>query len=153
MNVRIKPSLSLLLLTIFDAFLRSEAAINHATTHENHISPVNQDSNLNISADGFINRNSNDNSQSNGINRDINIRNQFSVANPLENDAQSNSEPNNNVINNPNFLITDFLSDGEIERRISYNGVTAKETQISTNGYVIIGARQLPISLIPFHYF
>lgn len=31
-----------------------------------------------------------------------------------------------------NFLLTDYLADGEMERRINYNGSTAKETSIST---------------------
>lgn len=32
-----------------------------------------------------------------------------------------------------NFLLTDFLADGEMERRINYNGIAAKETSISTS--------------------
>lgn len=32
------------------------------------------------------------------------------------------------------FLITNFLSDGEIERRIQCNGITAKETLVSKSG-------------------
>lgn len=37
--------------------------------------------------------------------------------------------------NNPlNFLITNFLSDGEIERRIQFNSITAKETLVSKSG-------------------
>lgn len=31
-----------------------------------------------------------------------------------------------------NFILIDYLKDGEMERRINYNGVTAKETSIST---------------------
>lgn len=33
-----------------------------------------------------------------------------------------------------NFLITNFLSDGEIERRIQFNGITAKETLVANSG-------------------
>lgn len=33
-----------------------------------------------------------------------------------------------------NFLITNFLSDGEIERRIHFNGITAKETLVVNSG-------------------
>lgn len=32
-----------------------------------------------------------------------------------------------------NFLLIDYLADGEMERRISYNGVTAKETSIGNS--------------------
>lgn len=34
-----------------------------------------------------------------------------------------------------NFLMLNYLSDGEIERRIHFNGITAKETLVSNNGY------------------
>lgn len=36
-----------------------------------------------------------------------------------------------------NFLLTDYLADGELERRINYNGVTAKETSIASGRYVL----------------
>ncbi|XP_063701975.1 uncharacterized protein LOC134832017 isoform X1 [Culicoides brevitarsis] len=32
-----------------------------------------------------------------------------------------------------NFLLTDYLMDGEMERRISFNGLTAKETSLGNN--------------------
>lgn len=32
-----------------------------------------------------------------------------------------------------NFLLTDYLVDGEMERRISFNGLTAKETSLGNN--------------------
>lgn len=32
-----------------------------------------------------------------------------------------------------NFLLTDYLMDGEMERRISFNGITAKETSLGNN--------------------
>lgn len=34
-----------------------------------------------------------------------------------------------------NFILSNYLSDGEIERRIQFNGITAKETLVSNNGY------------------
>lgn len=34
----------------------------------------------------------------------------------------------------PNFLLIDYLDDGEIERRVSFNGITAKETSIASSG-------------------
>lgn len=37
-----------------------------------------------------------------------------------------------------NFLLTDYLADGEMERRISYKGVTAKETSVGNSRYVHI---------------
>lgn len=39
-------------------------------------------------------------------------------------------------IDHPNFLITNYLSDGEIERRIQFNGITAKETFVPNHRYV-----------------
>lgn len=36
-----------------------------------------------------------------------------------------------------NFLLTDYLTDGEMERRINFNGITAKETSISTAKWVL----------------
>lgn len=33
-----------------------------------------------------------------------------------------------------NFVMTDFLVDGEVENRIHYNGVTAKETFVGADG-------------------
>lgn len=32
-----------------------------------------------------------------------------------------------------NFIISNYLSDGEVERRIHFNGITAKETLVSNN--------------------
>lgn len=48
----------------------------------------------------------------------------------------------NNMINDidslnrkfTNFLLIDYLNDGEMERRISFNGITAKETSIANSG-------------------
>lgn len=39
-----------------------------------------------------------------------------------------------NDTDHPNFLITNYLSDDEIERRIHFNGITAKETLVSKDG-------------------
>lgn len=36
-----------------------------------------------------------------------------------------------NDIDHPNFLLTNFLPDGEVERRIQFDGITAKETLVS----------------------
>lgn len=33
-----------------------------------------------------------------------------------------------------NFVMTDFLIDGEVENRIHYNGITAKETSVGADG-------------------
>lgn len=33
-----------------------------------------------------------------------------------------------------NFVMTDFLIDGEVENRVHYNGVTAKETYVGADG-------------------
>lgn len=36
------------------------------------------------------------------------------------------------------FLIVDYLAAGEVERRLNFNGITAKETSIVNNGYVVM---------------
>lgn len=36
----------------------------------------------------------------------------------------------------PNFLLIDYLNDGEIERRVSFNGIAAKETSVANSGWV-----------------
>lgn len=33
-----------------------------------------------------------------------------------------------------NFLLIDYLNDGEVERRVSFNGIAAKETSIANSG-------------------
>ena len=33
-----------------------------------------------------------------------------------------------------NFILTDFMYDGEFERRISYEEITAKETRVNSSG-------------------
>lgn len=33
-----------------------------------------------------------------------------------------------------NFIMTDYLVDGEVENRVHYNGVTGKETYVGENG-------------------
>lgn len=48
-------------------------------------------------------------------------------------DSQSNASSD---IDHPNFLITNQLSDGEIERRIQFNEITAKETFVPNHRYV-----------------
>lgn len=41
--------------------------------------------------------------------------------------------PHRFMDNAENFLLIDYLADGEMERRINYNGVTAKETTIGNS--------------------
>lgn len=49
-----------------------------------------------------------------------------------------NSDDHNDHLNNgderPNFLLIDYLNDGEVERRVSFNGIMAKETSIANSG-------------------
>lgn len=37
-----------------------------------------------------------------------------------------------------NFVMTDYLVDGEVENRVHYNGVTAKETMVGADGLVTL---------------
>lgn len=51
---------------------------------------------------------------------------------PQQNDRWSSMEQiTPNDIDHPNFLLTNFLPDGEVERRIQFDGITAKETLVS----------------------
>lgn len=50
-----------------------------------------------------------------------------------KNDIDENELLQMNEQRYKNFLLTDYLADGEMERRINYNGITAKETSISTS--------------------
>lgn len=56
------------------------------------------------------------------------------------NDRSASAAADNSIIgsdsDHPNFLITNYLSDGEIERRIHFNGITAKETFVPNFRYV-----------------
>jgi hypothetical protein len=49
-------------------------------------------------------------------------------------DRESGSGGRSNSVKIHNFISTDALYDGEQERRIHYNGITAKETAVSTVG-------------------
>lgn len=52
------------------------------------------------------------------------------------NDRSMIDQSRTNDIDHPNFLLTNYMSDGEIERRIHFNGITAKETLVSNFRYV-----------------
>lgn len=54
-------------------------------------------------------------------------RNSDGIASPAETIAHYRIDS----IDHSNFLITNYLADGEIERRIHFNGITAKETLVS----------------------
>lgn len=47
--------------------------------------------------------------------------------------------------NTENFLLVDYLNDGEVERRISYNGLTGKETSIGDSRYVLYDSNLLTL--------
>lgn len=49
-------------------------------------------------------------------------------------DASVEAEPLEADEPPPNFLLIDYLNDGEMERRVSFNGITAKETSIANSG-------------------
>lgn len=49
-------------------------------------------------------------------------------------DASVEDEPSDDDQMPRNFLLIDYLNDGEIERRISFNGITAKQTSIANSG-------------------
>jgi hypothetical protein len=58
----------------------------------------------------------------------------YSVAESLEKSTRHHHLHQKQVTwNQDNFLLIDFLSDGEMERRISYHGMTGKETSLGAN--------------------
>lgn len=110
--------------SIFEAKCVIDAAINYSHEYNNN------DSDFDLSKNGIIHRYNTDNNQYEINESDISLRDSY--AKPLLSSV-STSTIVNTVSNNTNFLITDFLSDGEVERRIHYDGVIAKETRISLN--------------------
>lgn len=47
--------------------------------------------------------------------------------------SSKNEYPKRRHWHRTNFIITDFLDDGEMERRLSLNGVAAKETSLGND--------------------
>lgn len=112
--------------SIFQAQCVIDAAIYHSQDYNNN------DGHVNLSKNEIIHRYNTDNNQYEINESDINLRDSSASASSSSL-STSTSTKVNIVSNSTNFLITDFLSDGEVERRISYNGVIAKETRVSMN--------------------
>lgn len=111
MHLRIKASILFTVLAIFDL-----CASLAADQTKNGISINSNMSKLLPSSKQFLN--DGDNSDKSEL--ELNDR------------VSSNAEKiTTNDIDHPNFLITNFLPDGEVERRIQFNGITAKETLVS----------------------
>lgn len=134
MNLCRRMRLQLTLLTALHSLLPAQciiyAAVNHSQVYNNNGSDVN------LSKNEIIHRYNNDNNQYEINESEINLRDSLFASSSISSSISTSTSTStiiNAVPNNTNFLITDFLSDGEIERRISYNGVVAKETRISMN--------------------
>lgn len=55
---------------------------------------------------------------------------------PSDNLLNSDDESTDDIVfqtRYKNFLLTDYLADGEMEQRINFDGITAKQTSISTS--------------------
>lgn len=119
--------LQLILLTALDSVFQAQceivAVLNHSQEYNN------KDSDVNLGKNETIHRYNNDNNQYKIYESDIKFRDLPSSPSI----STSTSTIVNTISNSTNFLITDFLSDGEVERRISYNGVIAKETRLLMN--------------------
>lgn len=125
-----KMRLQLILLTALHSIFQAQCAIDAAIYHSQEYN--NNDSHVSLSKNEIIHRYNTDNNQYEINESDINLRDSSSTSSSPS-ISTSTSTIVNIVSNSTNFLITDFLSDGEVERRISYNGVIAKETRISMN--------------------
>lgn len=80
---------------------------------------------INLCLCSIVDKQSDDQAQMNEFNYK---NNKELIVNDLDNQL-------NDVIDrNENYLINDYLNDGEVERRISYNGIIAKETSIANSG-------------------
>lgn len=64
-------------------------------------------------------------------------RHQQQLQNTPEHHAMHAHQHQKILDNAENFLLIDYLADGELERRIHYNGITGKETTIGNSRYVI----------------
>lgn len=116
MHLKIKSSILIMVLTILDL---CSSVPNLAIQSENAIlSQISQSTATTKNNKQFLmNLNYIENSDKNSATQ--------------QNDRLMNDQSQTNDSDHPNFLLTNYMSDGEIERRIHFNGITAKETLVS----------------------
>lgn len=134
MHLKIPSRLSLVLLTIIELCSSIPDLTDQQINTNNALFNANQkynkfisNSKYNVIDDNIANIIS-DNSETNAIRR---------LKDPDESSADTsfgyvNTQTDDN--SQLNFFITNYLPDGEIERRVHFNGITAKETRLSNAG-------------------
>lgn len=134
MNLQVKTNISILLLFIVDLCLSAQnfaEQINNDITHLNSNNKISDKNNINIksiidSQFGYNHLNNNNNYHNNN--------NKIGDMKMDEKTIEKNVMNGNLMdVHQENFLMADYLSDGEIERRMRFNGITAKETRIINN--------------------
>lgn len=140
MHLRLQLRLPLIVLTIVDLCLSVPNFSEHIISDQNNIDVSiashkqnkfnsNRHPNAIDTSDDDIHKfnEDGDKRESNTIRRENAQSGESSKSFGVDDVDDSNNHP-------LNFLITNFLSDGEIERRIHFNGITAKETLVSNSG-------------------
>lgn len=143
MHLRLQLRLPLIVLTIVDLCLslpnfpdtKTIADQNNVDVsrplNKYHKFNSNRQSNvINTSDDDIHKFNDDDKQKSNTIRRNGVESAEFSMSFDEGDDDAADISDDQPI----NFLITNFLSDGEIERRIHFNGITAKETLVVNSG-------------------
>lgn len=141
MHLRIKTSIALIVLTILDLCLSVPNLADQTIINNNGNSMFsNNNYKLTTNNKQFLNNNNDDHSDKSGTNLfPRNGDDRFALKSINEAAAAAaaadNSQSTTSDSDHPNFLITNYLSDGEIERRIQFNGITAKETFVPNSRY------------------
>lgn len=130
MHLRLQLRLPLIVLTIVDLCLSvpnfNNIDVSISSNKYNKLNSNRQPNVIDTSDDDIHKFNDDgDKRESNTIRRKNAESSESSISFDVDDD--NNNHP-------LNFLITNFLSDGEIERRIHFNGITAKETLVSNSG-------------------
>lgn len=134
MHLRIEARISLIVLTIVDLCLCVPNLADETNNSNNGLSVFkNKNDKFDINSKQYVIGDPSDDN----INIDSSEQN---VIHGKLNASPGSSSSGDYVddIDHPNFLITNYLSDGEIERRIHFNGITAKETLVSNSGFVLL---------------
>lgn len=151
MHLRLKLRFSLIVLTIVDFSLSVPNFVNTNTqidqnsidisaiaSNKYHKFNSNGQSNVIDTSDDDIRHKFNgDKHESNTVRRNNADAAESSMSFDEDDYGEDDDEYSADAVsdNQPlNFLITNFLSDGEIERRIHFNGLTAKETLVVNSG-------------------
>lgn len=151
MHLRLQLCLPLIVLTIVDLCLsvpsfvntnsrndRSSLDVSSIASNKFHKLNSNRQSNVIDTSDDDIRHTFNgDKHESKTIRRNNADAAESSMSFDEDDYGDDDDEYNDDSVSDRrplNFLITNFLSDGEIERRIHFDGITAKETLVVNSG-------------------